>query len=227
MKPEPCASLFLQAAKEFNDHTRRTDGERVAGSLTSGLSLLQDSLYLRLNEDLERIIGRDSMLVPVSQLKTRQATKTEITIYEIAESREVAERLGCVGPGDRWYVLWLARLRLGESEVDAKAIDELTRYVSMTPHERQLAFTNVLAKVLPESRRAPLILFELLPLAIQIVAAAALGDHVGALELRRQQRVHQPAIADCHSCRGQVLENGEQCQECGNPLWKHEWLIAE
>ena len=227
MTPEQRATVFVQAAEEFNRHTRRSDGDRVAGSLNSGLSLLQDSLYLRLCDDVERISGRDSMLVPVSVLKTRQATRTEIGLFQIAESRAIAGKLSGLGPEADWYLPWLARLRLGEAQVDAKAIEQLSNYVSQTPHERQLAFSNVLAKVLPDSRRAPLILFELFPLSIQIVTAMALGDHAGAFELRRQQLVQQPAIGDCHACHGQVLENGEQCQECGNPLWKHEWLIAE
>ena len=135
-------------------------------------------------------------------------------------------RLGCIGPDDRWYVRWLAGLRLGESQVDAKVIDQLTDYLSKTPQQRKLAFTDVLVKVIPDSRRAPLILFELFPLSVHIVTAMALTDHARAFELRRQQLVHQPAIGDCHSCHGQVLENGEQCQGCGNPLWKHEWLVA-
>jgi len=227
MKPEQCAAMFVQAAKEFNSHTHRSDGERVAGSLNGGLSLLQDSLYSRLYDDVERIIGRDSMLMPVSELKARQATNREIAVYQIAESRAAAETIGCIGPEDHWYLRWLTALRLGESQVDAKVVDQLNNYVSKTPHQRHLAFTDVLVKVIPDSRRAPLVLFELYPLSVQIVTAMALGDHASAFELRRQQLVHQPAIGDCHSCHGQVLENGEQCQGCGNPLWKHEWLVAE
>lgn len=227
MKPEQGAAMFVEAAKEFNRHTHRNDGDRVAGSLSNGLTLLQDSLYSRLHDDVERIIGRDSMLMPVSELKTLQVTKAEIAVYQIAESTVAARNLGHIGPDDDWYFRWLAQLRLGESQVDAKTIERMTDYLSKTPHERQLAFTDVLARVLPESRRAPLILFDLLPLSIQIVTAVALGDHTDASELRHQQLAQQPAIADCRSCHGQVLENGEQCQECGNPLWKHEWLVAE
>jgi hypothetical protein len=227
MKPEQSAAVFAQAAEEFNRRTRRSDGERVAGSLNGGLSLLQECLYSRLYYDVERIVGKDSMLMPVSELKARQATNTEIAVYEIAESSAAAEKLGCIGPGDPWYLRWLADLRLGPSHVDAKLSDQLANYRSQTPHERKLAFTDVLVRVIPDSRRAPLVLFELFPLSVQIVTAMALTDHASAFELRRQQLLHQPAIGDCHSCRGQVLENGEQCQACGNPLWKHEWLVAE
>ena len=34
-------------------------------------------------------------------------------------------------------------------------------------------------------------------------------------------------IRDCAECHGSVLENGEQCRNCGNPLWKYDWLTAE
>jgi hypothetical protein len=227
MRLDQCEAVFAQAAKEFNSHTRRSDGERVAGSLNGGLSLLQDSLYFRLYDDVERIVGKDSMLMPISELKARRMTHTEIAVYQVAESSAAAEKLGCIGPDDHWYTHWLAGLRLGQSHVDARAVAQLTDYLSKTPHQRQLAFTDVLVKVIPDSRRAPLVLFELFPLSVQIVTAMALTDHTSAFKLRRQQLVHQPAIGDCHSCHGEVLENGEQCQACGNPLWKHEWLVAE
>jgi hypothetical protein len=227
MRPEQCAAVFAQAAEEFNKRTRRSDGERVAGSLNGGLSLLQESLYSRLYDDVERIVGKDSMLMPVSELKARRATNTQIAVYQIAESNATAAKLGCIGPDDQWYLHWLAGLRLRETQVDEKVVDQLTDYLSKTPQQRKLAFTDVLVRVIPDSRRAPLILFELFPLCVQIVTAMALTDHASAFELRRQQMLRQPAIGDCHSCRGQVLENGEQCQACGNPLWKHEWLVAE
>jgi hypothetical protein len=221
--------MFVEAAKEFNSHTRRSDGEQVASSLNGGLALLQDALYSRLHDDVERFVGRDSMLMPVSELKTRQATRAEIALYQIAESDATAKTLGQhgLGPADDWYWRWLARLRLGESHADPSAIARVTGYLAKTPRGRQLAFTDVLTRVLPEARQAPLVLFNLYPFSVQIVTASAFGDQPGAAMLRRQQVDHQPAIADCHACRGQVLENGEQCPECGNPLWKHEWLVAE
>lgn len=227
MKSEQFDAVFANAAREFNSYTRRDDGDRVAGSLNGGLRLLQDLLYARLYEDVERIVGKDSMLMPVCELKARRATITEIATYEVAESTAAAESLGCIGHGDGWYASWLASLRLGELQADAHVVQRLDDYLSKTPHQRQLAFTDVLVKVIPDSRRAPLVLFELFPLSVQIATAMALTNHPAAFALRHQQLMHQPAIGDCHTCRGQVLENGEQCQACGNPLWKHEWLVAE
>jgi hypothetical protein len=227
MKPEQSATLIAEAAREFGRRTRRNDGLRVAESLSGGLTLLENSLCLRLHEDVERVIGRDSMLMPVSELKTRQAAGAEIGVYQVVESQVAAVNLGQIGPDDDWYWRWLARLILGESAGDAKVTAQLTDYLAKTPHQRQLVFTNVLARVLPESRRAPLVLFDLFPLAVHITTALALGDRPAADELRTQQLGRQAAIADCRACRGQVLENGRQCPECGNPVWKHEWLVAE
>jgi hypothetical protein len=220
-------SLLVEAAKEFNNRTGRADGQNVAGSLLGGLTLLGDLLYSRLHEDVERLVGSDSMLMPVSELKARQATKAEIAVYQIAESRVAAGNLGLLGSGDEWYGPWLARLTLGESGAHAKVTARITAYLAAVPRKRQLGFTNVLVKVLPESSRAPLVLFDLFPLAVQLATAVAFINPGGASDLRHQQLALQPAIGDCHKCRGQILENGLECPGCGNPLWKHEWLIAE
>jgi hypothetical protein len=225
--PQQRASSLVEAVKEFNDRTGRTDGQNVAGSLLGGLTLLADLLYSRLHEDVERLVGSDSMLMPVSELKARQATKAEIAVYQVAESKVAVGNLGLLGPGDEWYVPWLARLTLGEFGAHAKVTARLTAYLAATPRKRQLAFTNVLVKVLPESSRAPLVLFDLFPLAIHLATAIACVSPGGASDLRHQQLALQPAIGDCQKCRGQILENGLECPVCGNPLWKHEWLVAE
>ena len=62
---------------------------------------------------------------------------------------------------------------------------------SATPHDRCLAFSDVLVKVIPESRKAPLVLFHLLPLAVRLVTAAALGDQATAAKLRTSSGLWQ------------------------------------
>jgi rRNA maturation endonuclease Nob1 len=47
------------------------------------------------------------------------------------------------------------------------------------------------------------------------------------MEARKKQIDLLPHISDCHACRGNPLENGERCQQCGNPMWKFDWLVAE
>ena len=58
----------------------------------------------------------------------------------------------------------------------------------------------------------------------------ALGGESGSLDLARSLRKQQtsllPAILDCHRCRGRLLDCGESCPECGNPLWKYNWLTS-
>ncbi len=227
MKPEQRAAGYAEAANEFNGRTRRSDGAGVAAALNDGLALLQDLLYCRLHGDVQRIVGKDSMLMPVSELKTQWRAKTEMALYQVVESRAAAAALGAVGADDDWYPHWLARLLLGESLVDAEALARLAEYGPKPPRERLLTFTDVLAKVLPESRQAPLVLFNLFPLSVQIATVVAFGDAARAAKLRKEQLAQQPAIGDCNVCKGRVLKTGKQCPNCGNPLWKHEWLVAD
>jgi len=217
----------IEAVNEFNQHGGRDDGERVISSLNAGLNNLRELFYLRLHRDVERMIGKDSMLIPVSELKTQKLMKTEIELYQIAESKAAIKSFGCLGADDAWYLPWLTRLRLRESSLDANVLRRLDDYLAKTPHHRQLAFTDVLVKNLPESNRAPLVLFQLFPLSVQIATVLAFGNNPATATLRAQQEQCLPAICDCHLCHGRLLTNGEQCGKCGNPLWKPEWLAAD
>ena len=214
-----------ESVDEFNRHEHRSDGLRVAGSLAAGLSVLRDSLFARMHEDVERIIGRDSMLIPVSELKTQKLTKREIDLYQIVESGAAATEFGCVGSPD-WYVGWLAQLRLAGAQADPAACKRLAEYRAEPAEKRLTRFERALAAVLPESTRAPLVLFRLYPVCVQIATVQAFLDHACASRLRQSQVNTLPAILDCRSCHGKVLENGEQCAGCGNPLWKFSWLTT-
>jgi hypothetical protein len=215
-----------QAAEEFNLHENRTDGAGVAACLSNGLTILRESLYLRVYEDVEKNVGKDSMLAPVSESKAEKQSIEEIEIYQAVESALMVKRAGYVNQAQDWYFPWLARLRLGERGQNAEVLARSKLYILKGPDERRLAFMDALARVLPESREAPLVLFRLAPISVQIATARAFGDRVAASKLRREQTVILPAIADCRQCRAQVLECVEQCRTCGNPLWKYEWLTA-
>ncbi len=121
---------------------------------------------------------------------------------------------------------WLARLRLGALSADVNVVRRFAQYASKTTDDRRLAFTDVLARALPESRRAPLVLFRLVPLALHVATALAFGDRGRASEVRDRQTSLLEAIADCRQCGGRVLENGQQCGQCGNPLWTFRWLTT-
>lgn len=214
-----------QAVAEFNEHERRSDGIRVASSLAAGLSVLRDALFCRMHEDVERVLGRDSMLMPVSELKTQRLTKIEIEVYQIAESGAAAQEFGYTGATE-WYVEWLSRVRLTADQVTPAARKGLAEYLALSGEKRIARFEGALAKILPESTRAPLVLFRLLPTGVQIATALAFADHGRAPVLRNAQAAVLPAILDCRTCHGKVLENGEMCRGCGNPLWKFSWLTA-
>ena len=126
----------------------------------------------------------------------------------------------------QWYLSWLARLRLGDLEPGSEGARRCNEYASLSADKRRLAFADALARILPESRKAPLVLFRLFPLAVQIVTACAFGDGSAASAMRQEQVSILPAIAACRACHGRILERGEPCNACGNPLWKYEWLTA-
>ncbi len=214
-----------EAAEQINRREKRKDGEKIVAALTAGLNVLRDAIYRRIHDDVEEIVGKDSMLVPLSELKDRARTEREIEIYQVAESAATMAYFGHVDTRGDWHVAWLARLRLGEEAADPEVAERLDAYLAQGPDDRRLAFTDVLAKVLPESRQAPLVLFRLIPLCVRIVVALAFGDRENAEELRRHQATHLRSIADCRACGGRLLESGRQCPKCGNPLWTSEWML--
>jgi len=215
-----------EAVEQFNRRLHRGDGLRVASSLSAGLSLLRDVLAVRLHEDVERIVGRDSMLIPVSVLKARKLARREIELFQAVESAVAARDFGYVESVD-WYLRWLCHLRQIDRQSDSSDLGRLTESLGAPADQRRGHFESELAKVLPESTRAPLVLFRLFPLAVGIVTAQAFGDHSRAARIRQSQASILPAILDCRDCHGKVLENGEQCAGCGNPLWKFNWLTAD
>ena len=226
METEESVQRRQQAIEEFNQHEQRGDGARAAGSLAGGLTLLRDLLYVRLHDDVELQVGMDSMLSPVSVEKAAKTTKVEIDLFQAAVSAIAARQRGYVSGDGDWYLGWLTRFRLGRLADDPRVTKRLSVYLDATPDRQRLTFTNVMSSVLAESRRAPLVLFRLFPYAVQIVTALAFEDHVLS-DAGREQQVHLlPSIRDCHHCRGKLLDNGEECRLCGNPLWKFDWLTA-
>ena len=93
--------------------------------------------------------------------------------------------------------------------------------------QRRLKFLSVLQHSMPETTKAPLVLFRLYPRSLRIATAVAFGDFVRAKKLRSEQMSFLPAITDCHECHGRVFENDEICRCCGNPLWNYAWLLSD
>jgi hypothetical protein len=211
------------AAEDFNHHEQRSDGVRVIENLCGSLTRIRDSFFDRVHCDVEMQVGKDSMIQPISEEKTERTTKLEIEVYQVVVSAGAAASHTYVSDG-AWFRDWLARLRLGSFEADSRAARRLTFYAGKSETEQRMAFSNILAAALPEASRAPLILLKLLPLAVEVATAQAFGKSADAMQWRREQTDILPAIADCHHCHGALLDNGEQCEMCGNPLWTFEWL---
>jgi hypothetical protein len=220
------ADWLAEAAKQFDQHEKRTDGARVAEGLTNGLTILRDSLYQRIHKDVEKAMGVDSMLVPVSEIRAQRLATEVIEAYQIAESALATRESAYLSPRDDWYLEWLARLRTGRLGLEAEAVGQSRGYLPKSADQRRLWFADALARAVPESRQVPLVLFRLMPLSVWIVTACAFGDRGTARNLRAEQLAVLPAIADCHLCGGRLLEGAEQCRACGNPLWKYEWLTV-
>jgi hypothetical protein len=225
MDLKDCAVRREEAGRLLGEHEHRERAMQVVNSLADGLTTLRNLLFTRIHEDVESKIGADSMLLPISPLKSELAAKVEIELFEIAESAYRAHARGYVKDRD-WYVAWLASLRLGDYAQNPQVRKRLDRYLALNDDERRLAFSGYLEKVYPEAHRAPLVLYRLYPLAVDIVTAVAFGHPLDANELRNQQMFWLPAIQDCHECHGAPLENSEKCRVCGNPLWNYRWLTV-
>jgi hypothetical protein len=211
------------AAQEFDRHEQRGDGLQVITRLSGGLTLIRDTFFNRIHGDVEVRVGKDSLFFPISEEKTERTTKLEIEVFQVAVSAAAAAGRGYIADGP-WYRDWLARLRLGSVDADSRAARRIAFYAAKEDEQRRLAFSNVVAAALPEAVRAPLILLRLLPLAVEVSTALAFGKSADAMLLRHDQIEILPLIADCHYCHGKLLENGELCEMCGNPLWNFEWL---
>jgi hypothetical protein len=215
------------AAAELSRRAAVVDAARVVDSLADGLNTVRDLFFTRVRTEVESRYGMDSMLSPASAIKSEAATRSEIDVYQVVEAAAAAGEHGYLDADDNWRRGWLARLRLGDSAQAPAVVQRLDFYAARQPDDRRRAFSLVLERAMPEARRAPLIVYRLLPLAVAIATNLAFADHRRAQDIRRQQIALLPGIADCRECRGNVIDNGEKCPQCGNPFWKHEWLTAD
>jgi hypothetical protein len=227
MNAEEQVRARAEAAIAFDRHLQRADGQRVAGILIDGYNTLRELFLARVSIDPEREIGMDSMLSPVSMLKAEARAKIEIDIFMVAEACDAARERRLVAEIEGWFQPWLMRLRLGEFGENDAVGQRLEHYRGCAADDRRKAFVMVLERTMPSARQAPLVVYRLLPIAVSIATAMAFGDLASAAEGRKRQIALLPGIADCHACRGGLLETGEKCHNCGNPMWKYEWLTAD
>lgn len=221
-----CLARRNAAALELRGQQPDLQTEEITHHLVYGLNTLKSLMFKRIHDDVEASLGTDSMLLPVSLDEGEKLAKQEIEAYQTAVSTLITQQRGYVSVDLRWYVRWLGRLRLCEAMQQDKWRRRVRKYLRMDEDQQRLAFSRNLEHVFPEATRAPLILYRLFPLAIQIVTSVAFGDHLWAAELRNRQMFWLPEIGDCHECHGRPLDNGDQCGVCGNPLWNFNWLEA-
>lgn len=202
-------------------------GSQVTQQLATGLGGLADAMFTRIHADVEREFGVDSMLMPLSELKSEQMARREIGAYQTVESAMHAAERAYVQGDPSWYAHWLANLLLAPGHETPDVTQALATYLE-TPSivERRRQFSNRLETTLAEARRMPLVVYHLLPLAIRLATSLAFGDQQAAYDLRRRQMAALSSIEGCPACRGQVLEIGEWCDDCGNPFWNYQYLTA-
>jgi len=226
MASPPTTSQF-KAVHEFNTHESRTDGARVVASLLAGMDTLSDLIVDRVAIEPGTMYGVDSMIMPTSFVQGHAIATLEIELLQIVQVAEAAHAHNYLRTADDWFTRWLVAVRLPERWNEPAVISRLAVYKAQPADARRLSFETALQRALPQSAQAPLALFRLFPLAVDIATAIAFGGASDAAAGRKQQREVLPNLADCTECRGALLENGEECRQCGNPLWKFSWLTAE
>ena len=200
-------------------------GVDVVESLSMGLNTIRDLMYQRIHHDVERHFGADSMCVPLSSDQSEYNAKAEIDIWQIVEAAEFVSEVSPISDLN-WACGWLGQLRLGGSFNNGPITTRFKEFLSLDNGERRQHFAGCLEKVLPEARRCPLIIYQLIPHAVHIAVSVAFGETEKAGKERDRQVFLLPGIADCRSCHGNVLDNGEVCADCGNPLWGYKWLMS-
>ena len=201
-------------------------GVEIVESLSMGLNTVRDLVFQRIHADVEQYFGMDSMCIPLSLQQSEYNAKAEIDIWMIVEASTFAQTSGLI-PDASWARNWLGVLRLGGSFSNGPISQRIEEYLEHDESQQRRHFSSCLEKVYPEARRCPLVLYQLLPHAVRIVIAVAFGATELAEKERDRQRFLLPGIQDCRSCRGTILDNGETCVDCGNPMWTYKWLLAD
>lgn len=212
-----------KAAAGFDQHEGRSDGATVADHLSKNLTVLRESLFRRVLTP-DPSLPLDSMLLPASKLKAQQHAAEEVEAFMIAESAIAARNHKLVSEPQPWYADWLTAMRLDAWNPLGNVPERIAGYLGQSSDERRLLFSNLLVEAIPEARRAPLVLFRLLPTAVHLTTALAFGNTKAAEKIRAEQIKILPSIAYCQQCHGKVLANGTDCSTCGNPLWNQQWL---
>ena len=211
--------------EEFQRHENRTDGQQVVTSLDSGLLVLRDLLYGRLHYDVEQIVGMDSMLIPLSEAKAQRATKAQIEIYQVVESAWSVQERQYVSSND-WYVDWLTRFRLGEMAAKEKIQNEIAAYRGMKPDGRRLAFTDVLMRVLPESRKRRWSCSSWCPWQSKSPRRWPSETILRRRNCGSSRDRSCPPSPTAPRATAPCWTTADFCDTCSNPMWTYKWLTV-
>ncbi|QEF98633.1 hypothetical protein Mal15_26880 [Stieleria maiorica] len=220
------SSRHTQAAASLDQVTGTGQGIGIVESLSIGLNTVRDLVFHRIHLDVERYFGMDSMSIPISLDQSEYNAKAEIDIWQIIEAADFAGNAGFVADHN-WVRGWLGELRLGGSFGNGPISQRVNEYAQQDEDGRRRHFASCLERVYPEARKCPLVLYQLMPSAVRIVVAVAFGATQLAAKERDRQTFLLPGISDCASCKAGVLDNGETCVDCGNPIWNYNWLLAD
>ena len=215
-----------RSAANFDQATSSQQGLSIVESLSVGLNTVRDQMFQRIHHDVETYFGMDSMSIPLAPDKSEYNARAEIDIWQILEVADFAREAGYV-QDVVWMRAWLGELRLGGSYRNGPVERRVKEYLDLDDDDRRRHFGSSLERVYPEARRSPLVLYQLMPLAVRIVVAVAFGATETASKQRDRQVFFLPGILDCRSCHGAVLDNGECCVDCGNPVWNYKWLLSD
>jgi len=217
-----------QVRAEFKQKLGGPNSIDTADSLWRGLTTLRNLLLTRLHNDVEAQFGIDTIRAPSTSEEARREVRnagTEIEMYSAVVVLAEAAHSGYAKADFSWFCHWLTRLLWGESP-DPGVLERLHAYDQLTDGERRRMFASHVERALPEATSAPLVIYRLYPRAVRIATALAFGDRLRASDIRNEQIAYLPVISDCHECHGAPLDNGEVCNQCGNPLWKLNWMNA-
>jgi len=217
-----------QVRAEFKERLGGPASIDTADSLWRGLSTLRKLLLTRLHNDVEAQFGIDTIRAPSTKEEARREVHnagTEIEVYSAVVVLAEAAHSGYAKADFPWFCQWLTRLVWGDHP-DADVLERLQAYDQLNDGERRRMFASHVEQALPEATSAPLVVYRLYPRAVRVATALAFGDRLRASDIRGEQIAYLPVITDCHECHGAPLDNGEVCNQCGNPLWKLNWMNA-
>ena len=152
---QECLERRAAAAAELSVREPRLAAEQVTHSLVYGLNSLRNLLFTRIHEDVEANLGRDSMLLPLSVEASEHSAKCEIEAYQLVVAALAAWDRGWVTSDFKWFIGWLAQLRLGDDVHDSRWRRRVRRYVTLPEDEQRLSFSATWRRCFPRPAGHP------------------------------------------------------------------------